>query len=164
MWIKVSAALVPLMISTSAFSATKFTSGTPRACANVGVPGSQSRLTPFNFKGVIAGTAVDMTKLKCGTPLRNGEMQCQWLDALPMMSTIGGVAIFQLSISIYQGRLSSVDYIVGAISYVRMAEALSAKYGTPCKIEHPQWQNRAGAIFDNTVMTWCFSSGNLTFV
>ena len=42
-----------------------------------------------------------------------------------------------------------------------LLQALSTKYGKPCKSETEKWTNKAGTSFDNPVWTWCFRTGKL---
>jgi hypothetical protein len=64
---------------------------------------------------------------------------------------------------VYNGRLSAISILASSDDASTILEAFKAKYGKPCKSSVELWQNRAGAKFDNPVVTWCFRTGDLKF-
>lgn len=116
-------------------------------------------LPVFEFKGVRAGEVVDTAALglKCGKPDEDQQIICRGNDA-----TVGGITnLLAPAFYLYNGRLSTMIFVFDGSNYSTIAGALTAKYGEPCSTSHPEWKSKAGATFENTVMTWCFASGKL---
>jgi hypothetical protein len=65
---------------------------------------------------------------------------------------------------LYAGKLSRMDMraLNGHGQFARLEQALSARYGEPCRRQSRKWQNRLGGVFDNSVISWCFRTGTLT--
>lgn len=129
--------------------------------------GAPQRATPqrtapqlplFEFKGVRAGEDYDPSSVRsCQRPGDDGTVRCDALD-----STVAGVrGLLPPWFYFYNNRLSLMLYVFDGENFSTILTALTARYGPPCSTTHPQWQNRAGATFDNTVVKWCFRTGNL---
>ena len=125
-------------------------------------------LAIFQFKGVTAGEATDLSSMvDCMPGDTDGEVSCS-----PKDETIAGIGSRvtdngQLSapavrMGFYKNKLTHVSIFFGGVYFSTIEDAFTQKYGKPCGIAHPQWQSQAGATFDNTEVTWCFSTGKLT--
>lgn len=122
-------------------------------------PAASSASRPvFEFKGLKAGEVIDPTPVAdCSPPQPTGEMKCDLKD-----STIAGIrGLTSPTIYLYKGRLTSMVHLFNAEQFLTMLDAFTTKYGQPCSTAHPKWQNKMGATFDNTVVTWCFRTGKL---
>ena len=113
-------------------------------------------LPNFEFKGVRAGEPADMSIMTDCKP-DDGLTRCYGRDP-----NVAGVRLI-LAPSYYflNGKLSMMLFLFNAPQFSTMAQAFSTKYGPPCRTTHPKWQSKAGAVFENTVMTWCFRTGEL---
>jgi hypothetical protein len=115
------------------------------------------QLPPFEFKGIRADQPVDNPR-DAGL---NGcsRRQSNWTCITP--SPLAG----GWSVSTYQfigSYLRSLNIKVSRSNYQGLRAAFETKYGPPCKANQSKWRNMAGASLDNSELTWCFSTGNLT--
>ncbi|HEX4180211.1 MAG TPA: tetratricopeptide repeat protein [Caulobacteraceae bacterium] len=128
--------------------------------------GTRAPLPAFEFKGATAGISVNPLNIgRCELPDKDDLVQC-----VPNGETIAGIsgndidgilAIPTVYITFYRNQLHSVAVFFGGAHFLTIQAAFEMKYGKPCRIEHPNWQNKVGGIFDNTEITWCFASGDL---
>ncbi len=113
----------------------------------------------FEFKGVTAGQSVDMSLLRDCVPNATSpeETECNIADG-----RVAGIDLVAApAIQLYKGKLATLSFLFAGPLFPTYSSAFEAKYGKSCRFEHPKWQNRAGATFDNTVVTWCFTTGEL---
>jgi hypothetical protein len=73
----------------------------------------------------------------------------------------GGVALDQLTKHYSHNKLYGLAALLSTKDVQTLADAFSAKYGPPSKIEVRKWQSNGGATFDNTVEIWYFKGGEL---
>lgn len=73
--------------------------------------------------------------------------------------TVAGRPMRYLSLEFLNDRLYMVLASFGEQAYQSVADAFTAKYGQPAKIEVRKWQSKGGATFDNRVMIWKFGDG-----
>lgn len=64
-----------------------------------------------------------------------------------------------LDLEFFNEKLYMVLATFGEQAYQAVADAFTAKYGRPAKVEVRKWQSKGGAVFDNTVMIWKFRDG-----
>ncbi|MHA0319032.1 hypothetical protein ACXY7D_11920 [Sphingomonas melonis] len=74
---------------------------------------------------------------------------------------IGTVPIMGLQTNFNNGHFILVSGTAVGSFFSDLADAFKAKYGAPTKTETEKWQNKMGATFDNTVLTWQFDDGRL---
>lgn len=115
-------------------------------------------LPQFEFKGMRPDTPVDPSQLSdCRD--KEGQQLCNGTDPV-----VAGIKAYMApSIYLTNGKLSTLIYVFegrGA-NTLTLLQALTEKYGKPCKSEVEKWVNRAGTSFDNPVWTWCFRTGKL---
>ena len=116
-----------------------------------------SNLPPFDFKGIVAGVTVPPGTLPSCSAGYNDPML---VDCALTGSTVAGVDVTG-SYQFYDDKLSQMTFVSAASNFSTILNAFSTKYGNPCSVDHPKWRNRAGGVFDNTVVTWCFATGKL---
>lgn len=116
---------------------------------------AQTGLTPFEFKGFVAGAEVPATLLK-GCRLAGADAECVVYPTVLSNVRVG------YQVKVHNSKLSSVYVEAFPISYPEIMAAFTAKYGAPCGTEDAVWSNAMGAKIDNPTTTWCFSTGKLT--
>jgi hypothetical protein len=123
---------------------------------------SKPPLPVFVFKGMTAGQPVSEGIFSSCSDEQGGERRCSFpqhdiAGVVSIFPTVGGWNYAKL----YDGKLSSTEFVADGDSFAKMLAALVTRYGEPCKTETPKWQSKGGATFDNTVVTWCFRTGHL---
>jgi len=113
----------------------------------------------FEFKGITAGQPADMSLLNACHSADNAQTQCSFKDG-----AVAGINnTLPPTVYLYDNKISTMLYLFSAkgTDFLTISAALQAKYGPPCKTETQPWQSRAGAHYDNAVLTWCFKTGKL---
>lgn len=113
-------------------------------------------LPVFEFLGQTTDAPRTMTDLQgkaCTT--KDAKTTC----ANYSFPTIAGRPMRYLVLEFLNDRLYMVSASFGEQAYQSVADAFTAKYGQPAKVEVRKWQSKAGAVFDNRVMIWKFSGG-----
>lgn len=132
---------------------------TPNAAASPPAPMPTAASLPvFEFMGQRTDASPTMTVLqgnKCTT--EGPRYTCTNVRS----PTVAGRPMHYLQIAFFNDRLYAVSAAFGDLAYQPVAEAFTAKYGQPTKIEVRKWQSRAGATFDNKVMIWNFAGGGV---
>ena len=123
-------------------------------------------LRTFEFRGVVAGEVVDRSALRnvlgqCKPQSKGsvlGDTEC-----IKGKSTVAGERVDELVFYFYEGKLTAMVFWIerSSASYINLLAAFNEKYGAPCAMDTEKMQTRAGAIFDNHVSRWCFSTGEL---
>lgn len=132
--------------------------GTSLAAAAPYVPPEGAK--PFEFKGIVASETTDLSKLFCITKSDDGAdcLPADWASPPPR---VADVIVLLPEILFYKGKLYSMHFGVIPQQLGVLTDAFAAKYGNPCIDTTEPWQSRAGAVFQNHVMSWCFSTGML---
>lgn len=118
-------------------------------------PTHAQELKAFDFMGFTAGDPVPPEKLKkCG---KGAHVTC--VEALAKVSNV----YVGYSVTVHDGRLSTVYIDAHPNSYSDLLRAFTAKYGEPCETKDAVWKNAAGAELTNPTTYWCFKSGKLMF-
>lgn len=117
----------------------------------------------FDFKGMTAGEPVSESIFTSCSGDEDGTRSCSFADKQiagisPIYPDYGSFS----RATLYNGKLTGIEFIAEGEGFGKVLEALVARYGPPCKTETPKWQSKAGATFDNSVLTWCFRTGQLT--
>lgn len=115
----------------------------------------------FTFKDAKAGGSMDPTSLgRCEADGRPGKLKCVGKDGM-----VAGIRlIIPPYYYFYNNRLTSMLFLFNneGVTFPTLLSAFRERYGAPCKTETEKWQNKAGAVFDNPTVTWCFKTGKLT--
>jgi hypothetical protein len=126
-------------------------------------------LAVFQFKGVTAGESFDPSAMgSCEPPDKDGEVSCRPRDqsvaGIKQTPTDDDDPLSPPSVSMwfYNNKLTYVSIVFGGGHFSTIETAFTQQYGKPCSIAHPKWHDVGGGTLDNTVLTWCFSSGKLT--
>ena len=113
-------------------------------------------LPMFEFMGQTTDAQPTMAELQGNKCTSSGARYTCTNVSYP---TVAGRPMRYLQIAFFNDRLYAVSAAFGDLAYQPVAEAFTAKYGQPAKIEVRKWQSKAGASFDNRVMIWNFSGG-----
>jgi len=95
----------------------------------------------------------------CKVDSDDGDTHCYYKDG-----TVAGLNEgLAPAVVLHDNKLHMMLFLFDAkgTSFLTIRAALQAKYGAPCKSETQPWQSRAGAHYDNLVVTWCFKTGHL---
>jgi hypothetical protein len=152
-----TAIFASVLLASAAAAAPPAKHAAPRAATRPAAPVVPA-LPVFEFKGMRPDVPVDMAQLTSCTE-KDGETRCSGTD-----SVVAGIKTY-ISPSVYlvNGKLSTLIYVFenGGTETITLLQALTEKYGRPCKNETEKWTNKAGTSFDNPVWTWCFRTGKL---
>lgn len=110
----------------------------------------------FEFMGQTTDaprTMIDLQGKSCTT--KGPKTTCENYS----FPTVAGRPMRYLVLEFFNDRLYMVSASFGEQAYETVADAFTAKYGQPTKIEVRKWQSKAGATFDNRAMIWKFSGG-----
>lgn len=114
-------------------------------------------LEPFDFKGIVAGGEVNYAYLRdCDTKKRTGLNACRAIDG-----SIGNYSGLAPYVGLYNGRLTSLTYLLDRDAFLSIFSSFRNKYGEPCKKKTVPWRNGAGAVLENQLVVWCFATGEL---
>lgn len=117
-----------------------------------------AQLVPFDFMGITAGEVVSK-KAVFGCEDREQARLCK-----ARRNEVAGVkGVVNPLVWLVDGKMAQLQFAFSNNfgHYERVKSALSAKYGKPCDVSTEDWANRMGTTLDNTVTTWCFSTGKL---
>jgi hypothetical protein len=75
--------------------------------------------------------------------------------------TFGGVPMNSIMANFYNDALASVRISFSAKDFDSVYAALTTRYGKPDELKTESIQNRAGAVFENTIASWRKGDSNL---
>lgn len=113
-------------------------------------------LPVFEFLGQRTDAPRSMTDLQ-GKPCTTKDAKTTCANY--SFPTVAGRPMRYLVLEFLNDRLYMVSASFGEQAYQPVADAFTAKYGQPGKVEVRKWQSKGGATFDNRVMIWKFSGG-----
>lgn len=135
---------------------------------------------PLGVDKAAVGEWVSANGLKCGTAARSYCLLVpqQSCDSIPLAASqtstyvdclretgakrrFANIALLSLLFITAQesGALESVTGTFATAQHAAMLAALVEKYGPPTTTESTPWQNKAGAVFENSVVTWWRQDG-----
>jgi hypothetical protein len=116
---------------------------------------SPTPLPNFEFRGIVAGQAVDPAALK------GCRRDAETVTCRSFATKVAGNDAAIESVEYTGGKLSALRILLDRSAYASVVEAFSARYGEPCSSSTDKWANAIGARLDNLSIRWCFLTGNL---
>lgn len=117
---------------------------------------AQNSLQPFSFCELVTGRDFSMTS----PGFKDCEKSADEVTCTTLFDEVAGVPAIT-SYTVYNRQLSTFWISTERDNLLPIVKAFREKYGPACRTTTKKVQNRAGASFDSTEMTWCFATGEL---